>query len=92
MADENNSSNALTSGSVLGLLGLLVVLVIGFAGNLYLLTASSPVGQVKTAAELQAAVQSLSKHAAMIASGNTSVVGELSSDKDAAWLWASNNR
>lgn len=83
MADESSSTNALTSGSVLGLMGLLILLMVGFGANLYLLIGGSPVGQVKTAADLEAAAQSITKHTAMIAGGNTSVVGSLTSDKEA---------
>ncbi len=83
MAEDNSSANALTSGSVLGLLGLLVVLVVGFAGNLYLLTSGGSAEKVKTASELDVLAHRISKHASMVAGGNVSVASRLSEDQQA---------
>ena len=81
MAEENSGSNALTSGPVIGLLVLLVILIVGFAGNIYLLTAGGA-SQAGTAAKLDGVVQSIAKNAEKVAGGDASVVSSLNAEKE----------
>ncbi len=78
---ESESSNVLKSPALLGMVGLLVVLVLGLGGNLYLLGTSSGGANpyVRAVADLNALSQGVVRHAANAASGNSAGLNELAS-------------
>lgn len=81
---EENSTNVLRSPVLLGMIGLLVVLVLAFFANLYLLgSASSGNPHLNSVAALKGHAQAAAKNGALALSGNTNAVNALVAEKDA---------
>ena len=81
MADKN--TDAKRGNLVLaGMVALLVLLILGFAGNFYLQNSGgSQNGHIEHANELKVISQKIAKHAASAAQGNTSVFRALTDDR-----------
>lgn len=81
---EENSTNTLRSPVLLGMIGLLVVLVIAFFGNLYLLGGSSGSNpHIQPASQLKGLAQGVAKNGALAIAGNPNAVNALVADKNA---------
>ncbi len=84
MADNSGGTKGLLGNPVFaGMIALLVVLVLAFAGNYYLMGSGSSGGNahVDLANELKVISQKIAKHAASAAQGNPTSVDELASEK-----------
>lgn len=85
MADESKNSGVLGNPILLGLAGLLVLLILGFGANFYLLSSSDQGGTNKLIAhafELKVNAESVAKHAAMASEGNVSAFDSLTSARN----------
>ena len=84
MADNSNATTMLRSPLMMGMIALLVLLILAFSANFYMLSSSAS-GEnpyLKQASQLKAVSQSVAKHAAMAASGNVAAFGELAAGRD----------
>jgi len=81
---EENSTNALRSPVLLGMIGLLVVLVLAFFANLYLLGgASGGNPHLQPASQLKGLAQGVAKNGALAITGNPNAINSLVADKNA---------
>ncbi len=82
---EENSTNMLRSPVLLGMIGTLVLLVISFFANLYLLGSGTSAGNphLQPASHLKGLAQSVAKNAALSVSANPAAINGLRADKSA---------
>ena len=84
MADKLNTTGVFRSPLMLGMIALLVLLILAFGANFYLLsnadTGENP--HLKQASALKAVSQAVAKHAAMAGGGHVPAFGELVSGRD----------
>jgi twitching motility protein PilJ len=82
--DENTNATSIFRNPLFsGMIGLLLILILGFAGNFYLLNGDSKRGNPYShhATELKSISQEIGKHAAMASGGDVAVFDALASQK-----------
>ena len=85
MAEESKATNVFRSPVLGGMIGLLVLLIIGFAVNFTVLTGSNDGGNpyVGAASELKVISEEIAKHSAMASDGNLAAFDSLTKGKAA---------
>lgn len=82
MADESDTKSLTKNPVFLGMVGLLVLLVLGFAGNFYLMqTSAGSQDSASQVNELNVLAGNAARHSAMAAAGNSSAFDSLARDK-----------
>ena len=86
MADENNSASVLKSPVLLGMIVLLLLLVVGLSGNMFMMSSgdsSASSGYGEHGIELKGLSQAIAGHASMAAGGDLGAFDSLANDRAA---------